>query len=66
MGPHIIGMARALDIRMVAEGIETDAQRLALRQRGVQYGQGWLFGKAMPVADFLAFWQAHARAAVPA
>ncbi|MDT6963672.1 EAL domain-containing protein [Cupriavidus sp. SZY C1] len=66
VGPHIIGMARALDIRMVAEGIETDAQRLALRQRGVQYGQGWLFGKAMPVADFLAFWQAHARAAVPA
>lgn len=66
VGPHIIGMARALDIDMVAEGIETEAQRVALRQRGVQYGQGWLFGKAMPVAEFLAFWQQHARTTVEA
>jgi len=66
VGPHIIGMARALDIDMVAEGIETEAQRVALRQRGVQYGQGWLFGKAMPRAEFLAFWQEHAGAAIEA
>ncbi|WP_374703299.1 EAL domain-containing protein [Cupriavidus pauculus] len=66
VGPHIIEMARALDIHMVAEGIETEAQRVALRQRGVQFGQGWLFGKAMPLADFLAFWRQHAGAAVEA
>lgn len=59
VGPHIIDMANALGIRMVAEGIETEAQYVALRQRGVQFGQGWLFGKAMPVADFMAFWQQH-------
>lgn len=60
--PHIIGMAQALGIHMVAEGIETEAQRQALQQRGVQFGQGWLFGKPMPQADFIAFWHLHARA----
>ncbi|MCA3209184.1 EAL domain-containing protein [Cupriavidus sp.] len=64
VGPHIIGMARALDIHMVTEGIETEAQRVALRQRGVQFGQGWLFGKAMPLAEFLPFWREHARPTV--
>lgn len=63
VGPHIIDMAKALGIRMVAEGIETEAQRQALLRQGVQYGQGWLFGKAMPVAEFLAFWKRHAEAA---
>ncbi|WP_066741041.1 EAL domain-containing protein [Cupriavidus sp. D384] len=66
VGPHIIEMARSLDIRMVAEGIETDAQRVALRQRGVQFGQGWLFGKAMPLAEFLAFWHEHRQSTVEA
>lgn len=60
VGPHIIDMAKALGIHMVAEGIETDAQYQALRERGVQFGQGWLFGKAMPLPEFLAFWHAHA------
>jgi len=66
VGPHIIGMARALGIRMVAEGIETEAQCQALQERGVQFGQGWLFGKAMPLAEFLAFWERHAAARVHA
>ena len=66
VGPHIIDMAHAHGIHMVAEGIETEAQRLALQRHGVQFGQGWLFGKAMPLADFLAFWQQHTRPACDA
>lgn len=52
---HTIAMARQLALLMVAEGIETDEQLEYLRQRGVQYGQGWLFGKAMPLDELLAY-----------
>lgn len=60
---HTIAMARQLNLLMVAEGIETDEQLQYLRQRGVQYGQGWLFGRAMPFDEFLEYmacqhWQA--------
>ncbi|MNC06279.1 putative membrane protein YjcC [compost metagenome] len=51
--PHIIEMANALGILMVAEGIETPRQATWLREQGVQYGQGWLFSKALAKDEFI-------------
>ena len=38
---------------MIAQGIELPAQADYLREHGVQFGQGWMFNKAMPSADYI-------------
>jgi EAL domain-containing protein (putative c-di-GMP-specific phosphodiesterase class I) len=42
----ITAMVAALGADMVAEGVETEAQRDALSAMGCRYAQGWLIGKA--------------------
>lgn len=52
----LIGLGRALKIEVIAEGIETKAQRDFLAALGCNVGQGYLFGSATPadrVADLL-------------
>ncbi|WP_370326675.1 putative bifunctional diguanylate cyclase/phosphodiesterase [Euzebya sp.] len=41
----VVAMARALDLEVVAEGIETATQHATLRDLGCAVGQGWLFGR---------------------
>ncbi len=48
----IIAMADKLGIGVVAEGVETEAQRAFLEQHGCPVCQGYLFGKPVPLAEF--------------
>ena len=50
----IIGMARTLELEVIAEGVETEEQRDFLERHGCGLYQGYLFGRPMPLADFLA------------
>jgi sensor c-di-GMP phosphodiesterase-like protein len=50
----IVAMSSALGLSVVAEGVETEAQRDVLVALGVGLGQGWLWGKAMAPDDFAA------------
>jgi EAL domain-containing protein (putative c-di-GMP-specific phosphodiesterase class I) len=48
----IIAMAHSLDIRVIAEGVETREQLAYLREHGCDEVQGFYFGKGRPVAEF--------------
>lgn len=48
----IVGMAQALKLSVVAEGVETSEQAAFLTALGCHCGQGWLFGRPITEADF--------------
>ncbi|MEK6376101.1 MAG: EAL domain-containing protein [Acidobacteriota bacterium] len=50
----IVALGRTLDLKIVAEGVETVAQQEFLTDMGCDSLQGFLFGKPMPPAQFLA------------
>ena len=47
----IIGMGRALQLNIVAEGVETRDQLTYLRMQGCSAYQGYLFSKPVPAAQ---------------
>jgi EAL domain-containing protein (putative c-di-GMP-specific phosphodiesterase class I)/GGDEF domain-containing protein len=58
--------ARRYNATLCAEGVETEAQRLALQSLGIGQGQGYLFAPAIPLDRLLAvptLWQPPARVA---
>ncbi|MDF3823595.1 EAL domain-containing protein, partial [Leptospira sp. 96542] len=57
-----IDMAKTLRLFLIAEGVETETQADYLRERGVQFAQGWLYGKAMPLDDLLDLLRTQGRA----
>lgn len=54
MVPAMIQLARGLSLRIVAEGVENDAQYRWLQAAGVEVLQGHLFGCALPLEAFSA------------
>jgi diguanylate cyclase (GGDEF)-like protein/PAS domain S-box-containing protein len=47
----ILTLARGLEIAVTAEGVETNPQFEMLRAHGVDYVQGYLFGRPRPLAE---------------
>ncbi|WP_253205355.1 EAL domain-containing protein [Clostridium estertheticum] len=48
----ILAVADSLDIKVIAEGIETETEFLTLKELGCQSIQGYLIGKPMMASDF--------------
>ena len=49
----VINLGRALDLRIVAEGVETEVQRQFLETAGCEQYQGFLFAPALDVSAFI-------------
>jgi diguanylate cyclase (GGDEF)-like protein len=61
----VVQLARALDLQVVAEGIETEEQAERLRTLGAQLGQGFLHGRPADAAATLAIVLAAAAPKLP-
>jgi EAL domain-containing protein (putative c-di-GMP-specific phosphodiesterase class I) len=54
----IIALGHNLGMELVAEGVETEAQREFLTRLGCDCLQGFLYSKALPFAEIVAYIQA--------
>ena len=53
-----MALARSLSLAIIAEGIETQAEKAVLEFMGCLEGQGYLFAKPLPAEDFVAWFEA--------
>lgn len=51
----IINLGRQMNLKVIAEGIETEEQKEHFKAQGCDEVQGYLYAKPMPVDDFFAF-----------
>jgi len=49
----IISMAQNLNVEVIAEGVETVAQKKFLEEKGCIHFQGYLFGRPEPLEQFI-------------
>lgn len=50
---YTIGMLNALELYIVAEGVETEEMKHQLADFGCHYMQGWYYSKAIPAEEFI-------------
>lgn len=62
----VVGLGQSLDITVVAEGVETEAEAAILRGLGCPLGQGWLYGKGVPAAEAQKVYERFPEKAAPA
>lgn len=51
----IVGLAHAMGIAVLAEGVEDERQLAVLHRVRCEVGQGWLWSRAVPESEFLEF-----------
>ena len=51
----VIGMAHGMNLKVVAEGIETETEAGEMYVEGIDYIQGYYYARPLPVQDFLEF-----------
>ena len=57
----VIAIARSLQLQVVAEGVETEAQSRQLREMGCHLQQGFFFARALPAVEFARWRQDYER-----
>ena len=50
-----VAMIKQMDMKIVAEGVETEEQKEIMEKAGVEYLQGYYFSRPVPGEDFLAY-----------
>jgi EAL domain-containing protein (putative c-di-GMP-specific phosphodiesterase class I) len=62
----IVTLAHGLDLEVVAEGVETEAQRRRLKALGCDFAQGFRFSRPVDAASAARLYEASLRPAFPA
>ncbi|TXR55332.1 putative bifunctional diguanylate cyclase/phosphodiesterase [Quadrisphaera setariae] len=57
----VASVSRAMDLHVIAEGIEDQAQAQMVSELGIALGQGWLWSRALPPEELAAHLEASAR-----
>ena len=55
----VLSMAHGMNLKVVAEGIETEEEALRMQQEGVDYIQGFHYSRPLPMAEYVDFVRAH-------
>lgn len=62
--PQMVSLARAVGAKVVAEGVENEKQARQLNEMGIEFAQGYLYSRPVPVNEFIRFcgenWISHA------
>src|SRR5207247_385643 len=65
LAQSVIELGHRLDLRVIAEGVETEAVWDYLRELGCDEAQGYFLARPLPVEDVESWLAAHAASVVP-
>ena len=60
----VVGMAHGMELKLVAEGIETKEELDAMCHEGIDYIQGFYYSKPLPLEEYLEFMKNRSKAEV--